>query len=114
MNAQQPAPGRPVGSLGARGRRRQMVAAYVAALGAGVRSNPIVMTDIERCADLIMLAKTARAGLAAGKTTIDDVVKLENAADRAQRRLNLPPPGAAPTGPSLQDYLSRHAEDGDG
>jgi hypothetical protein len=97
-----------------------MVAAYVAALGAGVRSNPIVMTDIERCADLIMLAKTARAGLVAGKTTIDDVVKLENAADRAQRRLNLPVPGRSKSAnkygrpesvPTLQDYFAGQAEE---
>jgi hypothetical protein len=86
-----------------------MVAAYVAALGAGVRSNPIVMTDIERCADLIMLAKTARAGLAAGKTTIDDVVKLENAADRAVRRLGLPAPGAAAAVPNIHDHAARRA-----
>jgi len=51
MNAQSQAPeqrGRPVGSLGVRGRRRQLVAEYIAALGGGARVGPIVMQDIER------------------------------------------------------------------
>jgi hypothetical protein len=37
--------------------RQQLVDGYVAALGAGARSNPIMMTDIERAADLVMLAR---------------------------------------------------------
>jgi hypothetical protein len=55
---------------------------------------------------LVLLAKTARAELAAGKTTVNDVVKLENAADRAVRKLNLPAPNAAAPVQTLADYLA--------
>jgi hypothetical protein len=97
-----PGAGRPVGS---RSRRRQLVDHYVQALGGGARVGAIQRMDVERAVDLILLAKTARAELAAGKTTINNVVKLENSADRAVRRLNLSPPDAAPT-QSLAAYLA--------
>jgi hypothetical protein len=112
----QSASGRPLGSLGARGRRQQLVAAYVEALGGKARVTAIVMQNVTRAVDLIMLANTARADLAAGKTTINDVVKLEGAADRAVRRLNLPAPGPSKVSkygkaepvPTLQDYFANH------
>jgi hypothetical protein len=76
--------------------RKQMIADFVAKAGGNDRRvSPIVMQNITRAVDLMMLASTARADLAAGKTTINDVVKLEGAADRAVRRLNLRPPNAA-------------------
>ena len=99
------------------GRQRQkLVAAYVAALGGSGRISPIQLQDVERCVDMVLLAKTARAELAAGKTTVNDVVKLENAADRAVRRLNLPAPKAAAPGLTFADFLaSQHpATKGDG
>jgi hypothetical protein len=90
------------------GRLRQgMVAGYVQALGG--RVSPIVMQDITRAVDLVMLAMTARAELAAGKTTINDVVKLEGAADRAVRRLNLPTRGSAAAVMDLHDHVARRA-----
>jgi hypothetical protein len=92
-------------------RRKELIGAYVAALG-GRRVTAIVLQNVEAAVDMAMLAKTARAALAAGRTSINDVVKLENAADRAVRRLNLPTPGAAPTGPTLQDFLASHEGDG--
>jgi hypothetical protein len=69
--------------------RQEMIDGYVQALGG--RVSPIVMQDITRAAELVMLARTARAELAAGKTTINDVVKLEGASDRAIRRLGIKP-----------------------
>jgi hypothetical protein len=92
------------------GRQRQeMVAGYIAALGGADRISPIQMADIERAADLVMLAQTVRAALAAGvKVTINDLVKLEGAADRAVRRLNLPPNAAAPV-MGLHDIVARRA-----
>jgi hypothetical protein len=99
--------GRPVGSLGARGRRQQLVAAYVEALGGKARVTAIQLQDITRAVDLVTLASKARAALAAGNATINDVVKLEGAADRAVRRLGLPPPNAAPPVPSLAEYLAQ-------
>jgi hypothetical protein len=102
--------------------RKEMIAAYVDALGGSARVNPIQLQDVARCVDLILLAQTARAELAAGKTTtINDVVKLEGAADRAVRRLCLPAPGQSKSAmkygraesvPTLADYLAgRQAED---
>ena len=93
--------------------REKLIADYVAKLGGNV--GPIAMTDVERCADMVLLAQTARAKLAAGRATINDVVKLENAADRAVRRLNLPEPGPSKISrrygkadpvPTLQDYFA--------
>jgi hypothetical protein len=98
------------------GRHRQRMAAdFVAALGGADRVNPLQLEDIHRAADLVVLAKTARGELAAGKTSIDDVVKLENAADRAVRRLNLPAAGAAPavTG-SIHDHVARRLDEREG
>jgi hypothetical protein len=120
MNAQsEPAPnrgGRPLGSLGARGRRQKMIADLVAKLGGNV--GPLVMADIVRYVDLDALAGKARAALAAGNATVDDVARLEGVADRAFRRLNLPEPGPSKVSrygrpepvPTLQDYWAgKHA-----
>jgi hypothetical protein len=98
MNAQSqpaPAPGRPLGSVGARGRRRQLLAAYIEALGGKAGISAIQLQDVKRCVDLIELANTARAELAAGKGTIGDVVLIEGAADRARRRLGIKPAAAS-------------------
>jgi hypothetical protein len=73
--------------------RKDLIDGYVTALGG--RVSPIQLRDVERAVDLIMLANTARAELAAGKTTINDVVKLEGASDRAVRRLCLKPGAVA-------------------
>jgi hypothetical protein len=83
---------KPNQTRGAR-QRKEMIADFVAALGGNV--SPIVLRNITRAVDLSVLASTARAELAAGKTTINDVVKLEGAADRAVRRLNLKPGAVA-------------------
>ena len=67
------------------------------------------MADVERCVDLVLLARTARAELAAGKAVrIGDLTRLEGAADRAVRRLNLKPGAAAAPVQTLADYLARH------
>jgi hypothetical protein len=87
--------GRPVGSLGARGRRQQLVAAYIEALGGKGRVTAIQLQDITRAVDLVTLASKARAALAAGNATINDVVKLENAVDRSMRRLGIKPGAVA-------------------
>jgi hypothetical protein len=114
MNAQSqsaPAPGRPLGSLGARGRRQQLVTACVEALGGKARITAIQMTDIERVVDLIALAKTARAALAGGRAKVADVVKLEGTLARAMKRLNLPAPNAAAPVPTLAEYLAQRTTD---
>jgi hypothetical protein len=92
--------------------RAQLVADFVEKLGG--RVSLIQRQDVERVVDMLMLAKTARADLAAGKATINDVVKLENAADRAIRRLGLPPPGRAAPAMGLHDIVAKHTAAGDG
>jgi hypothetical protein len=93
-----------------------LVAAYIEALGGKARVSPIQLQDIERVVDLILAARTARADLLAGKVTITNVVKLENAVGRALLRLSLPEPNAAAPTPSLADYLASRssAPDGEG
>lgn len=116
MNAQSqsaPAPGRPVGSLGARGRRRQMVAAYVEALGGEV--SEIQRRNVERAVDLELLAAAARAAALRGEEAIGNVTRLEIQASKAVRLLGLPAPGAAAAPVmGLHDIVARRAAEGDG
>jgi hypothetical protein len=71
----------------------------------------IVMADIERVVDLMLLAKKARADLLKGLGSIDKTVKIENAATRALQRLNLPAPGSAAPVMSLLDHAARRANE---
>ena len=93
----------------ARGRRiADLVRAYLQMLG-----NP---ADIERqaaviaAAELQVLAEEARTGALkeAGHADLDQVIRLQGAADRAVRRLGLPK--ASPTSsPTLAQYLAAKA-----
>jgi hypothetical protein len=68
------------------------------------------MEDVHRCVDLVMLALDTRAkALRGDKVAITDLVRLEGAADRAVRRLNLPPPNAAAPVMDLHDIVARRA-----
>jgi hypothetical protein len=87
-------------------RRQEMVAGYIAALGGADRISPIQMADIERAADLVMLARDMRAAVRAGTARVSHLTTLESTADRAVRRLNLPPPGSA--APTISQYLAAH------
>jgi hypothetical protein len=89
--------------------RQEMTAGYIEALGGLDRISSIQAENIMRAVDLMMLAKTARAELAVGRQTINNVVKLENSADRAVRRLGIKPGAPASPAPSLQAYLASKA-----
>jgi hypothetical protein len=104
--------GRPLGSVGARGRRQQLVRAYVEALGGADRVSAIQMENIHRAVDLTLLARDMRAAVSKGTAKVADLTRLEGASDRAVRRLGLPPPGAAPV-PTLAEYLAQRTEAGD-
>jgi hypothetical protein len=93
------------------GRRiRQRWRAYLAALGNP--TDPLVRAAAADAAELKIAAEDGRAALRAGKGDADQVVRMENAADRAERRLGL---GARkreqPKGPTLRlrDYLAARA-----
>jgi hypothetical protein len=102
-----PAPGRPLGSVGARGRRQQLVADCISRLGGKERVSPLQMQAITQVVDLTLLASHQRAELGKGRAKVADVVKLEGTLARALKRLALPPPGAAPV-QTLQDYIAQH------
>jgi hypothetical protein len=100
----------------ARGRRiADLVRAYLKALG-----NP---TDIERQAAVIaadelqVLAEEARAAaLKSGSPDLDQVERVQGAADRAVRRLGIKPGAARSNEPDLATYLSQittESEDAD-
>ena len=93
--------------------REQLVAAYVEALGGTDRVGPIVMQDVERAVDLVLLAREMRAAVRQGTAKISDLTRLEGAADRAVRRLNLRPPKAA-AAIGLDDIVAKHAAEGSG
>jgi hypothetical protein len=105
-----PGAGRPIGSRSHRVTMREtLVRAYADQLGGLDRIGPILMTDIERAVDMLLLAQAARAKLAAGRTSITEVCRLEGHADRAVRRLALSPPRTHSLAPSLRDYLAGSA-----
>jgi hypothetical protein len=115
-----PGAGRPVGSKTQTARmvmREQLVAAYVEALGGTDRVGPIVMQDVERAVDLVLLAREMRAAVRQGTAKISDLTRLEGAADRAVRRLNLKPgaAAAAPADDAWGKFLAdHHPAEGDG
>jgi hypothetical protein len=97
-------------------RRRELIDSYTAALGGADRVGVIVMQDIERAADLVLLAREMRAGVRQGTAKVSDLTRLEGAADRAVRRLNLPVSGPKVSRygepvPTLQDYFASQAEE---
>jgi hypothetical protein len=101
-------------------RRQQLVDGYVAALGGHARVTAIQAQDIERAVDMTLLALDMRArALRGDKVAITDLTRLEGAADRAVRRLNLPVPNtAAPGDDAWRKFLaSQHVattDEGDG
>jgi hypothetical protein len=93
------------------GRRlRDLYAAYMVALGhpAGPTTHAAVLAACE----LLVAAENARAALLAGRGDVDQVVRLENLAARAVRRLGLKPGGNAPHVP-LRDRLTAAAAEGE-
>jgi hypothetical protein len=95
--------------------RNDLIDAYVAALGGPDRVSAITRQDCERAADMAILALNLRRRALRGDASvaISDLTRVEGCADRAVRRLNLPPPNAAAPVPTLADYLAgQHEEDG--
>jgi hypothetical protein len=76
-----------------RKRRKALIDGYVHALGGHVSA--LQRRDVERAADLIMLAEATRAKALRGEVVrIEALTRLEITADKAIRRLNLPVPSA--------------------
>jgi len=87
-------------------RRKQLVDGYVAALGGADRVTAIQLQDVERAVDLVLLAREMRASVRQGNAKVSDLTRLEGAADRAVRRLNLPAPGKPAAVPSIHDHIA--------
>jgi hypothetical protein len=90
-------------------RRRDVIDGLVAALGGPDCVTDPVMSDIVRAADLTLIAERTRADALRGgaEVSVSDLIRLEGAADRAVRRLNLPSDQKHPTGQNvLAEYLA--------
>jgi hypothetical protein len=85
-------------------RKPQMMQAYIEALGGNVTE--IQRADIERAVDLTLIAAEMRAAVRLGTAKVSTLTTLEGHADRARRRLNLPPPDSKPAGPTLAEYVA--------
>lgn len=88
------------------GRRvRELTDAYLEALGGANSVPPARMADVEAAAELKAAAEQERARYARGEAiSLDDLVRLENLANRAVQRLNLPQREHEPAG---DDEFSR-------
>jgi hypothetical protein len=91
----------------ARGRRTaDLVRAYMRA--AGNPKEPERQATVITAAELQVLAEEARAAALAGTGTVDldQVIRVQGAADRAVRRLGIKPPVERSDGPTLDAYLN--------
>jgi hypothetical protein len=92
------------------GRRiKQLTATFRARVGFDVDQDPVLLTAIDKAAQLTALAEdaAARALRADPKVTLDDVVRLTRLADLSVRRLHLDRHNTKQP-PSLADYLAAH------
>jgi hypothetical protein len=91
----------------AAGRRvRDLYRAFMAHLG-----NPgdtIVQANVLNAAELTAAAENERAKLLAGDGDVEQIIRLENLASRAVRRLGVQPSAARP-GAKLDEHLARLA-----
>lgn len=74
------------------------------ALGGERSVNAVTAAAVGRASSLVACAELARCAFMAGEGNIDDVVRAENAADRAVRRLGIAP-GRKTRVPPLSRYL---------
>jgi hypothetical protein len=91
----------------ANGRRvADLYRSYLRAMGDP--TDAIAQANVLAAAELTVAAETARVQLLAGKADVDQLVKLENLAARAIRRLGIKPGATAAAGPTFADFLAAH------
>jgi hypothetical protein len=94
-------------------RRRELIDGYIAELGGIERVTALVRVEIERVADMMLLAEGMRGKALRGEAIdIGDLMRLEGVVSRLIRSLGLPAPGAAPV-MGLHDIVRRAAEEAD-
>jgi hypothetical protein len=90
------------------GRRiRDLYRAWQAAMGRP--ADATVQATILAAAELMVAAESARAALLAGTGDVDQVVRLENLAGRAVRKLGIKAPAPATSPPSLAAWAQQAA-----
>jgi hypothetical protein len=86
--------GRPFGSFGPKRRQRELTAQFIEQLGGDDKITPVQEMDIARAVALISFAEESRRQITKyGAQSVQDLtalVRLEDCADRAVRRLKLP------------------------
>lgn len=97
-------------------RRRDMINGLIEALGGNV--SVTTMADVTRAVDLGLVCEAKRAAALRGEAVdLDALARLENAADRAMRRLNLKPGSASssalPWTPARGRLAAQLAADGE-
>lgn len=92
----------------ARGRRvADLLRGFIEAMGCP--TSPIRQADALQAAELTVAAEDARAELLAGRGDLDQVVRIENAARRAVKKLGIAQPQTSPPKRTLADHLRRRA-----
>jgi hypothetical protein len=99
-------------TVGAR-RAHELAAGFEAEVGGNVTASQ--RAAIERAACLLAVAEDVRARRLAGESSVslEDLVRIDNAAMRAVKALGLKP-GAPPTPPTPAEYLARRAAERSG
>jgi hypothetical protein len=86
---------------------------YLRAMGGP--SDTVAQANVLAAAELMVAAEMARVDLLAGKADVDQLVKLENLAARAIRRLGIKPgAAAAPGDDAWRKFLASHTTGEDG
>ena len=98
------------GTTAAGRRLRDLYVGYIVALGHP--TDVVTQANCLKAAELALAAENARAQLLAGKGDANAVVRLENLADRAIRRLGLPAPGTSARVAPLRERLAAKAAAG--
>jgi hypothetical protein len=89
-------------------RRRDLIEAFVAALGGWGQVDDMQLGDVRRAAELYAIAEEARSAALKGRVVdLAALVRIEGAADRAVRRLKIIPGSAK--APSLEEHLAKRA-----
>lgn len=90
-------------------RIRELLMGYLAAIGGTV--SPQLRERCERAAQLVTLAEDVRRKALGGRNiSLDDVIRVENAADRARRSIGLDQKPRGPTFVPLRERLMQEAE----
>ena len=77
----------------------------------GDPADTAAQADVLAAAELTVAAEMARVDLLAGKADVDQLVKLENLAARAIRRLGIRQNAASAPVPSIHDYAAALSEE---